>query len=428
MNATILSNEKNVVKFTFQVGPEALEEGCKVAYDKNKGKFSLPGFRKGKVPRKVIESQYGAGVFFDDALNYIISKEYDGIVKELGLDVVSRPEIDVPEVEKETGAKFEVTVTIKPEVKLGQYKGIEVEKIDVTVSDEEVLAEIAKVQEQNARVIAVADRAAEMGDIVNISYEGKVDGVKFDGGTSPSHDLTLGSHSFIDTFEDQIVGHSVGETFDVNVTFPAEYHSSDLAGKAAVFTVGVNEISKKELPELNDEFAQDVSDFDTLAEYKADVMAKLTEGKQRQAKDDKTDKLLEAIVGATEMDIPEVMFDQKADQLVNDFASNMSRQGISMDMYLQYMGTTLDEFKLNFKEQAEKSVQARLVLEQIVKDENIQISKEEIDERIIEMGKSYGLEAEKMLGLVGEMEREGLAEDMKINKALVLIDETAVEK
>ena len=428
MNATIVSNEKNVVKFTFQVGPEVLEEGCKVAYNKNKNKFAIPGFRKGKVPRKVIESQYGAEIFYDDALNYIISKEYDGVVKELGLDVVARPEVEVPVANKVDGAKFQVTVTIKPEVKLAQYKGLEVEKTDAKVEDEEVEAELKKVQEQNARIISVTDRAAKLGDIVNISYEGKIDGVAFVGGTSPSHDLTLGSHTFIDTFEDQIVGHSIGETFDVNVTFPAEYHDNEVAGKPAVFTVGIKEISEKELPELNDEFAQDVSDFDTMAEYKADILAKLTEVKERQAKDAKTDKLIEMIVKSAEMDIPEVMYEQRVDQLVNEFASNLSRQGVTMDMYLKYMGTTVDEFKKNFKDQAEKSVQARLVLEQIVKDENIEATKEEIDEKIIEIGKNYGLEGEKMLDLVGELEREGIAEDIRIHKALVIIEESAVEK
>lgn len=427
MNANITSNENNVVKFTFQVGPEKFEEGLAYAYKKNRGNIALPGFRKGKAPRKLIESQYGAEVFYDDAINFVLNTEYEETIKELGLDVVSRPDIDTPSISKEEGVSFEVTVTVKPAVKLGQYKNLEVEKVTVEVSDEDVLAELKKVQEQNSRMTSISDRAAQLGDIVNISYLGTIDGVAFPGGTAGSYDLTLGSNSFIDTFESQIVGHSVGEAFDVNVTFPEKYHDEEVAGKEAVFAVELKGISVKELAELNDEFAQDVSEYESLDEYKTSIVDKLKADRENQAKQVKGDKLLDIAVGNAEMDVPAVMIENKIDQLVKDFSNNLSQQGLSLDTYCQYMGTTQVGLRDTFKITAEKSVKARLVLEQVAKDENLVISNEELEEQIGKIGEGYGLAAEKMIEIFKEEDRKSVEEDMLVHAALKIIEDTAVE-
>ncbi|MGL4792009.1 MAG: trigger factor [Anaerotignaceae bacterium] len=430
MNAQVISKENNVVKFTFQVGPEKLEEGMKFAYNKNKNKLSVPGFRKGKVPRKLIESQYGVEIFYDDAVNFILNTEYEVALKELGLDVVSKPEIDAPEINKETGVSFEVTVTVKPEVTLGDYKGITIEKVDTEVQDEVVEAELKKVQEKNSRLQTIEDRPAQLNDTVNISYLGTVDGVAFEGGQSDSHDLVLGSKTFIDTFEDQIVGHSIGDAFDVNVTFPAEYHAEELKGKEAVFAVEVKGISSKELPELNDEFAQDVSEFETLQEYKDDIMAKLKKTAEEKAKEKQSDMLLDAVIEAATMEVPEVMYENKMDQMLQDFSNNVSRQGLSLETYCQYLGTTPQGLRDTFKESAKKSVEARLVLEQIAKAENLEVSDEELNEQIGKIGEGYGLEPEKMLEIFREEDRIAVKEDMLVQAALKFIEDAAnvVEK
>jgi len=428
MNAQVVSKENNVVKFTFQVGPEKFEEGMKYAYEKNKKHISIPGFRQGKVPRKIIEANYGAEIFYDDALNFVLETEYPAAVKELGLDVVSRPEIDATDVSKENGASFEVEVTVKPEVKLGQYKGVEIEKVDTTVPETAVEAELKRIQDQNARLITVEDRAAEMGDIVTISYLGTVDGVAFEGGASDSYDLTLGSHSFIDTFEEQIVGHNVGDAFDVNVTFPTEYHADELAGKEAVFAVEVKGINVKELPELNDELAQDVSEFETMDEYKASIVEKLAVTAEANAKQVREDRIIAAVVDGAEMDVPACMYESKQDQLFRDFENNISRQGLSVDIYCQYMGATKEELKEQFFESAKNSVDARLVLEQVAVEEGFTTTKEEEDAKIAEIAASYGIEAEKMLEVCSDEDREAIAKDLLVQKALELLVETAVEK
>ena len=428
MNAQVVSKENNVVKFTFQVGPEKFEEGMKYAYEKNKKHISMPGFRQGKVPRKMIEANYGPEIFYDDALNFVLETEYPAAVKELGLEVVSRPEIDATEVSKENGASFEVEVTVKPEVKLGQYKGLEIEKVDTTVSEAAVEGELKRIQDQNARLVAVEDRAAEMGDIVTISYSGTVDGVLFEGGTADSYDLTLGSHSFIDTFEDQIVGHNVGDAFDVNVTFPTEYHAEELAGKAAVFAVTVKAINVKELPELNDELAQDVSEFETMDEYKASIVEKLSVAAEANAKQIREDRVIAAVVDAAEMDVPACMYESKQDQLFSDFENNIARQGLSIDIYCQYMGATREELKEQFFESAKNSVDARLVLEQVAVEEGFTSTKEEEDAKIAEIAASYGIEAEKMLEVCSDEDREAIAKDLLVQKALDLLMETVVEK
>ena len=427
MNANVLSKENNLVKFTFQASPEALEEGIKYAYEKAKKNISIPGFRKGKAPRKIIEAQYGVGVFYDEAVNFILNKEYEGVIKELNLDVVSRPEIDIKEIGKETGVTFEIGVYVKPEVTLGQYKGLEVEKQNVEVTAEEVEAEIKKVQEQNSRMVTVTDRAAQMGDVVTISYLGTVDGVAFEGGQSDAYDLTLGSHTFIDTFEDQIVGHNVGDKFDVNVKFPEEYHSEELKGKDAVFAVEVKEIKFKELPEANDELAQDVSDFDTLDEYKADLNKKLIADKEAKAKQVMSDSLLDKAVANATMDVPECMYDNKLEQLLGDFEQNIGRSGLTLDLYCTYMGTTRDGLREQFKDTAKKSVDARLVLEAVAATENLALSKEEVDEEIGKLGESWGLTSEKMLEIFRDEDRANLEKDLLVRRAMTFIEENAVE-
>ena len=427
MNAKVISKEKNTVKFTFNVSAEKFEEGMKYAYEKNKKHISIPGFRKGKAPRKMIEAAYGEAIFYDDALNFVLDTEYPATVKELDLDVVSKPEIDTQSISKEDGVVFEAEVTVKPEVKLGQYKGLEVEKVDTSVPESAVEAELKKVQEQNSRLVTVEDRAAMMGDTATISYKGTIDGVAFEGGESDNFDLVLGSHSFIDTFEDQIVGHNVGDKFDVNVTFPEEYHAEDLKGKAAVFAVELKGLSLKELPELNDEFAQDVSEFETLDEYKASIVAKLTEAAEANAKQVKGDKLLEQAVKDAQMDVPECMYETKMDQMMREFENNISRQGLSVDVYCQYLGTTADALKEQFREPAKNNVDARLVLEQIAVEEGLTTTTEEENAEITKIAESYGIEAEKMIEVCSDEDRKAISKDLLVQKALKLIEDTAVE-
>lgn len=427
MNAQLLSKENNVVKFTFEASAERFEEGLKYAYNKNKKNIAIPGFRKGKAPRKLIEVQYGAEFFYNDAINYVLNEDYEDAIKELDLDVVSKPEIDVPVADKEKGLKFEASVTIKPEITLGQYKGLEVEKTVIESTESEVLSELKKVQDKNARLITVEDRAAQMNDIANISYSGSIQGIPFEGGKSENHDLLLGSHSFIEGFEDQIVGHSIGETFDVNVTFPKEYHAPDLAGREAIFVVELKGLSMKELPELNDEFAEDVSEFSTLDEYKASIMDKLKTEKEQQQKQAKGEKLLDLAIANSTMDVPQVMIENKIDQMAHEFEENIGRQGLTMEVYCRYMGTSPEVMRERFRVTSEKSVKARLVLEQIVKEEKIEISKEDLDAEVGKLGESYGMEASKMLEMIHEEDRKSLEKDMAVHKAMELLEETAIE-
>lgn len=426
MNATFISKENDVVKFSFEVDAEQFEKGLQQAYNKHKKNIAIPGFRKGKAPRKIIEAQYGENFFYEDAINFVFPDAYEEAVKELSLDVVSRPTLDIENMSKETGIKFIVDVTTKPEVKLGQYKGLQIEKVPVTVNEDSVMDELKKVQEKNARTVSVTDRNAQMGDITTISYDGSVDGVPFDGGKADSHDLTLGSGMFIPGFEEQIVGHAVGDKFDVNVTFPEEYHAPDLSGKAAVFAVELKGISVKELPELDDAFAEDVSDFSTLEEYKADILAKLTKEAEDKAKQVQGDKLLDLAVENATMEVPQIMFDNKIDQMMNEFEQNISRQGLSMDMYCKYMGTSVEQMRDNFKGTAEKSVKARLMLEQVAKEENITIPTEELEAEIGRYGESYGLDAQKTIEMFRPEDREALESDMIVHKALEIIENNAI--
>ena len=427
MNATFVEKANNVVKFTVEVDGAAFEKGLAYAYNQNKNKISLPGFRRGKAPRKLIEAQYGANFFYEEAINHIFPDVYEEAIDELKLDVVSRPTIDVENINKETGVKFIVEVTVTPEVTLGQYKGLKVEKEPVEVTEEEVEKELKSIQEKNARLVEVTDRAAENGDVAKISYLGTVDGVAFEGGQADNHDLTLGSHAFIEGFEEQIVGHNVGDKFDVNVTFPEAYHAPELSGKAAVFAVELKGLSKRELPELNDEFAEDVSEFSTLDEYKASIQDKLKKEKEEKAKQIQSDKLLDAAIANCTMDVPQVMYDNKIDQMMREFEENITRQGLTMDIYCKYMGTTKEDVKENFRETSEKSVRARLMLEQIVKEENLTVSEEALKEEIGRFGESYGIDAEKMIEMFREEDKEALKEDMLVKQALKLIEDSAEE-
>lgn len=428
MNAVVLNTEKTAVKFTFEVSAEVLEQGMTFAYNKHKNEIALPGFRKGKVPRKIVEAQFGESFFYEDAINHIFPDEYMVAVKELGLDVVSAPTLDIEYIEKGKGVKFICDVTIKPEVTLGQYKGLEVEKVSAEVTDTDVMMELEKVQRQNARKVEVTDRAAQTGDVANIDYLGSVDGVPFDGGKAEGFDLELGSHSFIEGFEEAIVGHSIGEEFDINVTFPEAYHAPELAGKPAVFAIKLNAITAKELPELNDAFAEDVSEFFTLDEYKADILAKLATEKTEKAHQLQGDKLLDAAVANCTMEVPQVMYDNKIDGMMKEFEENIVRQGLSMDIYYQYLGTNEEAMRENFKETSMKSVDARLMLEAIAKAENLVISDEELDAEVVKYGESYGVDGKTMLEMIQDEDKEALKQDMLVRAAMKVIEDTAILK
>ena len=428
MNAVVISKEKTAVKFSFEVGAEVLETGLAFAYNKHKNEIALPGFRKGKVPRKIVEKQFGEGFFYEDAINHIFPENYMAAVKELGLDVVSAPTLDIEYIESGKGVKFVCDVTVKPEVELGQYKGLEVEKVSAEVTDTDVMLELDKVQRQNARKIEVTDRAAQITDIVNIDYLGTVDGVAFDGGKAEGHELELGSHSFIEGFEDAIVGHNIGEEFDINVTFPEAYHAPELAGKPAVFAIKLNALTAKELPELNDAFAEDVSEFSTLDEYKADILAKLATEKTERARQLQGDKLLDAAVANCTMEVPQVMYDNKIDSMMREFEENIVRQGLSMDIYYQYMGTDEATIRETFKDTSMKSVDARLMLEAIAKAENLVISDEELDAEVCKYGESYGIDGKTMLEMIQADDKEALKQDMLVRAAMKVIEDTAVLK
>jgi len=428
MNATLMNKEKTAVTFSFEVSAEVLETGLAFAYNKHKNEIALPGFRKGKVPRKIVEKQFGEGFFYEDAINHIFPENYMAAVKELGLDVVSAPTLDIEYIEGGKGAKFICDVTVKPEVELGQYKGLEVEKVSAEVTDTDVMLELEKVQRQNARKVEVTDRAAQLGDIANIDYLGTVDGVAFDGGKAEGHELELGSHSFIEGFEDAIVGHNIGEEFDINVTFPEAYHAPELAGKPAVFAIKLNALTAKELPELNDAFAEDVSEFSTLDEYKADILAKLATEKTEKAKQLQGDKLLDAAVANCKMEVPQVMYDNKIDGMLNEFKENIVRQGLSIDVYYQYMGTNEEMMRETFKETSMKSVDARLMLEAIAKAENLVISDEELNAEVVKYGESYGIDGQVMLDMIQDEDKDALRQDLLVRAAMKVIEDTAILK
>lgn len=428
MSLQVEKLEKNMAKLTIEVDAEEFSRAVENAYQKNKGKISVPGFRKGKVPRKMIEQMYGKGVFYEDAANEIIPDAYEKAVEECEETIVSSPKIDVTQIEEGKPFIFTAEVALKPEVTLGAYKGIEVEKVDTTVTDEEIEEDLQQQRENNARTVSVEGRPVQNGDIAVIDYEGFVDGVAFEGGKGENHNLTIGSHSFIDTFEEQLIGKNAGESCEVHVTFPEEYHAKELAGKPAVFQVTIKEIKEKQLPELNDEFAGEVSEFETLAEYKDDIRKKLTEKKEEDAKAKKEDDVIQAIIDGAQMDIPEAMVETQQRQLVDDFAQRLQMQGLSMDQYFQFTGMTYDKMMEQVKPQAESRIQSRLVLEAVAAAENIAASEEEYDAEIERMAKMYQLEADKVKEMMGEQGRKQIMEDLAVRKAVEFVVGESKEK
>ncbi len=420
--------QKNMVKLIITVGAEEFEKAVEKAYQKNKNKLNIQGFRKGKAPRAVIEKMYGEGVFFEDAANDLIPDAYSKAVDESGLKIVSRPGIDIVEIGKNKEFVFSAEVAVKPEVKLGKYKGVEVKKFEAVVTDEDIDNELKRVQDQNSRLVSVEDRPVENGDTANINFEGFKDGVAFEGGKGENHDLVIGSHSFIDGFEDQIIGHSIGDEFDVNVTFPEDYTAKELAGAPAVFKCKLNGIKKKELPPIDDELASEVSDFDTLAEYKEDLKKKLAESKEKNAKQEKEDAVVDAIIEASEMEIPEPMVDMESEQMFDDFTRRIRTQGLSIDMYYKFTGLDEDKLLEQIRPQAAKRIKTRLVLEAVAAAENITASDEEVEEEIKKMAESYQMELDKLKELITDKEKDAIREDVCVTKALDIVRDAAVEK
>lgn len=428
MSVQVEKLEKSMAKLTITVEAAKFDAAVDSAYQKNKGKIALPGFRKGKAPRAMIEKMYGTGVFFEDAANELIPEAYETAAKESELEIVAQPEIEVTQMDKGTDFIFTATVAIKPEVTLGDYKGIEVEKKEAEVSEEEITAEIDKAREANSRLITIEDRATEDGDTVIIDFDGYVDGKQFEGGYAEDYTLVLGSHSFIDNFEDQLVGKNLGEDVEVNVTFPEEYHVDELKGKPALFKVKIKEIQKKELTELDDDFAQDVSDFDTLDEYKADVEKKILENKENQIKREQEDQIIEKIIENAQMEIPQQMIAAQTRQMTQEFAQRLQSQGLSLEQYMQFTGLTPQKMMEDLEPQALKRIQSRLVLEAVVAAENIEASDEEIDKELENMASMYQMEIDKLKELIGDDEKKQIGMDLAVQKAVEFVVKEAVEK
>lgn len=420
--------EKNMVKLVIESSEEDFEKGLQQAYNKNKNKINVQGFRKGKAPRKIIEKFYGREIFFEDAANAIIPDAYANAAEECGLEIVSRPEIDVVQLEDGKPFIFSAKVAVKPEVTLGDYKGIEVEKADTEVTDGDVAAELEKVREQNSRTESVEGRPVQDKDIVSIDFEGFVDGEGFEGGKAENYSLTIGSHSFIDTFEEQLIGKNIGEETTVNVTFPEDYHAEKLQGKPALFKVTVKEIKEKKYDELDDEFAANVSDFDTLAEYKEDLKKSIKERKTNEARNRKETEVIEKIVENASMDIPKAMVDTQVRQMADDFSRRLQQQGLTVAQYFQFTGLTPDKLLADMQPEAERRIKSRLVLEAIVKAESITVSDEEYEEELKKMAQGFGMEADKVKEFIGEMEQKQIHEDVAVQKAVDMVVEAAIEK
>jgi len=418
MNLQVEKLEKNTAKLTIEVPAEQFDKAIMNAYNKNKAKFNIPGFRKGKAPFHMIKKMYGVGVFFEDAVNEVMEATYPDAAKESGLEIVSRPTVDVEQIEEGKNLIYTATVAVKPEVTLGEYKGVEVQKVKAEVTDADVEAELNSVREKNSRLITVEDRAVENGDIVKIDFDGFVDGERFDGGKSEGFQLTIGSHTFIDTFEEQLIGKNIGDEVDVNVTFPAEYHVADLQNKPALFKVVIHEIQVKELPELDDDFASEVSDFDTMEEYKKDVAEKLLAEKQSFAATQNENNVVDKVVANATMEIPEMMLAEEADMMVRDYARRMQSQGFSIEQYMEITGMTAEKLAEEFKPQAEKRIQTRLVLEAVVKAENIVASEEKVEEQFTKMAEAYKMEVEQIKGLFDEEQITQMKEDLAVQEAI----------
>ena len=427
MSVQVEKQEKNMAKLTIEVSAEEFGAALEKAYQKDKKKINVPGFRKGKAPRKMIEKMYGAGIFYEDAANIVIPEAYAAAAKECDEEIVSQPQISVTQIEEGKPFIFTAEVALKPAVTLGDYKGVEVEKTVIEVSEEEVDKEVDKERENNSRIIDVDDRAVEKGDIIKLDFEGSVDGVPFQGGKAEDYSLTIGSGSFIPGFEDQLIGAKIGEELDVNVTFPEEYHEASLKGKPAVFKCTVKEIKVKELPAADDEFAKDVSEFDTLAEYKDDIRSKLVEKKEAQAKREKQNKAVDKAVANAQMEIPDAMVTEQVRRMADDFARRLQSQGLTVEQYMQFTGMTADKLLEQMRPEALKRIQNSLVLEAVAKAENIEIGDDKVKEEIEKMATAYKMEFDKVNELIGAEQREQMKADLAIQAAVELIADAAVE-
>ncbi len=427
MGVQVEKLEKNMAKLTVEVSAEEVEKAIQTAYQKMKKNINIPGFRKGKAPRHLIEKMYGKEVFYNDAIDNMLPSAYAKAVDECGEEIVSRPEIQVVQLESGKPFIFTASVAVKPEVVLGEYKGIQVDKAPVEVLDAEIEAEITKEREANARTITVDDRAVQKGDIISLDFDGYVDGKAFEGGKSEDYELTIGSGAFIPGFEEQLVGAEIGKELEVNVTFPEEYHAKELAGKAAVFKCRVNSAKVKELPEVDDEFAQEVSEFDTLDAYKEDIKAKLLKDKEEDARRVKEDAVIEKIIEGAQMEIPDAMVEFQSEQMMEDFAQRMQAQGLSLQQYFQFSGMTAEKYKEQMKPRALKNIQSRLVLEAVAKAENIEATEEDLDAEMTKMAEMYKMEVEKVKELISDYQRDEMKKDIAIQKAVDLVTEAAVE-
>ena len=428
MSVQVENLEKNMAKLTVTVSADKFEKAMQEAYQKQKSRINIPGFRKGKVPRAMIEKAYGPEVFYDDAANIVINEEYPQAMEESGLDIVSRPDIEVTQIEKGSEFVFVAEVAVKPDVELGEYKGVAVTKSEVSVSDEEVTAELENIRNQQARTIEVTDRAVQEGDTVIIDFEGFVDGVAFEGGKGENHPLEIGSHAFIDNFEEQLIGKNAGDETEVHVTFPEQYQAKELAGKPAVFQVKIHTIKAKEVPELSDEFISDISEFETLDEYKADVKEKLLKRKEDAAKGAKEDEAIQKIIDASKMDIPDPMIDMQCENMIQEFEGRISQQGLSLDQYMQFSGSNIDKIKEQVRPEAVQRIQSSLVLEKIAEKENVEVTEDEINAQIDKMASVYGMPGEKMKEFLSEEDTENIKRNLSIEKAVEIIMEHAVEQ
>lgn len=428
MSTQVEKLDNSMVKLTIEVSAEQFEKGLAEAYNKNKKSIQIQGFRKGKAPRKLIEKTYGVGFFYEDAANFCIPEAYDKAVEESGLEIVSRPSVDVIQIEAGKPFIFTAEVAVKPEAVLGNYTGLEVTKDAVEVTEEDVLKDLDRVREQNSRLVDITDRPVADGDNINLDFEGFVDGVAFDGGKAENYDLVIGSHSFIDTFEEQLIGASIGDELEVNVTFPEQYQQASLAGAKAMFKVKINGIKYKELPELDDDLAKDVSEFDTMEEYKASIKAKLVEAKENSALNAMKSALLEQAVANATLELPDPMVDLEAENMTYDMAQRLQYQGLSIEQYFQYTGQNMNSLKESMKGEAAKKIKSRLVLEAIAKAEGLVATDEDVEAEIAKMAEMYNMEIEKIKETIGEDERESLKQDLLNQKAYDFIVEKAIVK
>ncbi len=427
MSVQVENLKKNMAKLTIEVPAEDVEKAIQAAYIKQRGRISIPGFRKGKVPRRMVEKMYGPEIFYEEAANTLIQDSYPSAADESGVDIVSRPSIAVEQIESGKPFIFTAEVAVRPEVTLGGYRGVEVTKADAVVTEEEVDKEVEKERNNNARMVTVTDRPVQTKDTVVIDYEGFVDGEAFEGGKAENHSLEIGSHSFIDTFEDQLVGKNTGDETEIHVTFPEQYHAQELAGRPAVFKVKLHEIKVKEIPEADDEFAQDVSEFDTLEEYKEDIRKRLTERRENEIKGAQEDEAIRRIIETSTMDIPEAMIETQCENMVSEFAQRIAQSGLSMEQYMQFSGLTVDQLKAQVRPEAETRIKSSLVLEEIAKVEEIVISDEEMDAHVEKMAAGYGMDAAKMKEMMSDSERESVRRDLAVTRAVELIMENVKE-